>query len=1340
MVQRRRALALAIAFAWTGLAAPTAAAQGDTGKVLMYSGTTGYRHSGTGEAIQPAVVDLIRSRLSAAGIEADYRTCNGQGTGGGALPGCRNTELGNPAIFTSENLAQYDAIFFWQASSRFRDDTTGQRLFTDAEQAAIEDFVSAGGGVAAMHAPVTMGAGQVTWPWWDAPGDSAIGALMPGHSATDISNVATVQVSDRHHPSTRDLPSSYEFGDEHYTFSSNVRGTHHVLMTLDEESYDVGSGVTRMGADHPIAWCRMYDGGRIWASGLGHFSASYLENGGDNNLLEHLVGGVQWVAGTEGRDSDCGGTVWSNFTRTVLANDLQGAIGLDIAPDGKVYWTEIGVQGIQSEGRLRMYDPETGGTSTLLTLATRADHQSSNDGVLGMALDPDFGDNRRLYVYYSPRQDPGCNSCIHVGRNVVSRFTLDAEGDAVVPGSEQEILRVPKTKVGNDNQDGVPGQNTYSAHVGGGSLSFDSEGNLYLGTGDDADPFGEGQSGYAPLDQRYAERYDARNTSASTNDLRGKVLRIRPLANAAGAPGPGTTYAIPDGNMFAPGTANTRPEIYAMGFRNPFTVQADPGGAGTVVVGDYGPDAGADSATRGPAGIIEWNRITQPAFYGWPLCTGDNSAANSYFRYTFPSGPAGARFDCAAAQIPNESPNNTGLASIPGPALPADVWHKRTGAHPPRFGIPAQGGPQESITGPVYDYDPDNASDTKWPAYFDGAWLILDRSQNWWREVRVQDGGDSVLRVNGLFGTSQFGVPGHTFPIPVKFGPDGSLYLATWSFGCCRAQLPGATPGRLMRIDYVGDQADTTAPVVDASLGGTRNGAGDYVDRATLTLTATDSSGVERIEYSLDGGQQWQAYEHPVAFTTPGAYSVRYRAVDRAEPPNTSAAEEVAFAVVSGGGCLPRWSDDFEGGLDTGRWTFRHPTTSARPPSAAAGTLQLPLGAYSVDLTRPGPIGFVGQPLPAGDFELVAKISAPGLDADNSGEGSKYAQAGLKIYQGDNDWIKVSHTRNADGSPTGSANTYFEISYENGGTRTLGTRAGAAAPSVNLPTWWMRLVRSGPTVTASYSLSDPETAANWIQLSPSANVDEVMPAGDGPRYIGVYGGNGSITASYDFVRFEPDELTDVAPPATTHALVGAGPVEVSLAAADAGACASGVERTEYRIDGGAWTAYSQPFTVSAPGAHTVDYRSTDAAGNQESPRQVSFTIATVSGGGSTSPPPQDVVPADSPSADLARLPRKLTGRKLAGGLRVSGTCDAVTRGTARLTASAKTARRLGLGRRAATLGRAGLRCTNGRFAATLHPSKKAGRALRRLRGQVALRLKLWMGTVTDSATLRVRGR
>ena len=49
--------------------------------------------------------------------------------------------------------------------------------------------------------------------------------------------------------------------------------------------------------------------------------------------------------------------------------------------------------------------------------------------------------------------------------------------------------------------------------------------------------------------------------------------------------------------------------------------------------------------------------------------------------------------------------------------------------------------------------------------------------------------------------------------------------------------------------------------------------------------------------------------------------------------------------------------------------------------------------------------------------------------------------------------------------------------------------------------------------------------------------------------------------------------------------------------------------TEYAIDGGAWQAYSGPFAVAGFGAHTVAYRSTDAVGNVETPKQMTFQIA-----------------------------------------------------------------------------------------------------------------------------------
>ena len=190
----------------------------------------------------------------------------------------------------------------------------------------------------ANHNATDMGAGIVTWDWWDGGnGNSAVGTTMNGHGATNQDNVAPGPGRRPQPPRRRaTCPTQYGFGDEHYNFARNVRGTHHVLATLDERTYTPGA--TPMGQDHPITWCKLYDGDNV-DDGTG--DAEELQR---RPRLDHrrwatsapptprtaatttssstIVGGVRWVAG-EGRKSDCSGTVWSNFTRTVARRRRQ---------------------------------------------------------------------------------------------------------------------------------------------------------------------------------------------------------------------------------------------------------------------------------------------------------------------------------------------------------------------------------------------------------------------------------------------------------------------------------------------------------------------------------------------------------------------------------------------------------------------------------------------------------------------------------------------------------------------------------------------------------------------------------------------------------------------------------------------------------------------------------------------------------------------------------------------------------------------------------------------------------------------------------------------------------
>ena len=106
--------------------------------------------------------------------------------------------------------------------------------------------------------------------------------------------------------------------------------------------------------------------------------------------------------------------------------------------------------------------------------------------------------------------------------------------------------------------------------------------------------------------------FDARRSSLNTNDLRGKVLRIKVAEDGS--------YTSVPGNLFPAGTPNTRPEIYAMGFRNPFRIQVDSDDVAYVT--DYSPDCAAPTghALRGPRGTGRMEIVRKPANYGWPIC------------------------------------------------------------------------------------------------------------------------------------------------------------------------------------------------------------------------------------------------------------------------------------------------------------------------------------------------------------------------------------------------------------------------------------------------------------------------------------------------------------------------------------------------------------------------------------------------------------------------------------------------------------------------------------------------------------------------------------------------
>ncbi|MEV0038442.1 carbohydrate-binding protein [Streptomyces sp. NPDC050804] len=439
------------------------------------------------------------------------------------------------------------------------------------------------------------------------------------------------------------------------------------------------------------------------------------------------------------------------------AAELGEAMSLAVLPDRAVVHTA-------RDGTVRFTDA-AGNTKTAGKLDV---YTHDEEGLQGIAADPGFASNRYLYLYYSPKlTTPGGDAPVTgsaasfepwKGHLNLSRFTLKTDGTLDM-ASEKVVLEVP-----NDR-----GQ---CCHVGG-DIDFDAAGNLYLTTGDDTNPFES--SGYAPIDERTDRnpQFDAQRSSGNTNDLRGKVLRIKPTA--AGG------YTVPTGNLFAPGTANTRPEIYAMGFRNPFRMSVDKA-TGIVYLGDYGPDAGGTDAGRGPSGQVEFNRIAAPGNYGWPYCTGTNTTAETYGEYTFPNGPSGAKYNCAAGPA-NNSFRNTGQATLP-PVKAAWIKYGGDAGSPPEFG----GGSESPMGGPVYRYDPNLNSNVKFPQSLNGYFFAAEYGRKWIKPIEVKaDGTPGVIESFPWTGTQV---------MDQAFGPDGALYVLDYG--------TGANNQALYRIEYVG--------------------------------------------------------------------------------------------------------------------------------------------------------------------------------------------------------------------------------------------------------------------------------------------------------------------------------------------------------------------------------------------------------------------------------------------------------------------------------------------------------------------------------------------------------
>lgn len=537
---------------------------------------------------------------------------------------------------------------------------------------------------------------------------------------------------------------------------------------------------------------------------------------------------------------------------TLKESGSYGVVGMSITKSGLIFIAKM------KSGEIQVYDPAIPNTTSLAgTISTYA---STEDGLLGVVADRNFESNGWIYAFYS---DPCGLNCSNRAMEL-ARFTYSpsAASNARLT-NKKVILRFPRA-VDDD-------------HHAAGNLSMAANGMLVIGVGDNTDPHDATNNGYGPINYNRPAG-DAQRTASNTNDLRGKILRITPIAfpdNQTPAAGEGSTYTIPAGNLweyidkpsFNPNwnssvddVSKVRKEIYSMGHRNPYHPRIDDK-SGWVFFGEIGPDANSISATRGPSGHDEWNLVTGPGNFGHPYCNGYNVPYNRITGYSGSTAQYGTVYDCAALQ--NTSPNNTGITDLP-PAKPAlAAYTSGSGTDDdPRFNAAystttISHASETAIGGPMYRYDPNLVSSGKFPPFYEGKIFFFDWSRRNFRVIRINPDGTIPAGAAGVTNFAPSGFPQASY-IDMQFGPDGALYaLRNSSNGYSGGD------GNLVRIAYTGPIVDSCYHPFVATVGTPVSIRGAGPVRRFVAPTLVDGivnlpAGYRSVElYDLSGRRVW---------------------------------------------------------------------------------------------------------------------------------------------------------------------------------------------------------------------------------------------------------------------------------------------------------------------------------------------------------------------------------------------------------------------------------------------------------------------------------------------------
>lgn len=765
-------------------------------RILLFTKTAGFYHSSI-----PSGIAAIKKLGKENGFEVDTTT--------------------DAAMFTEDTLKKYAAVIFFNS--------TGD-ILNNYQEADFERYIQAGGGYVGVHAAADA---EYDWGWYGR----LVGAYFKGHP---LIQKAVLNVNDKDNAATKNLPAQWARTDEWYNFKKLNKDVH-VLLKIDETTYQGGEN----GKDHPMAWYHEYDGGRAFYTELGHTEESYS----DTLYLQHLLGGIKYAIGDNTKLNYAKAKTLRTPDEDRFVKD-QLSQGEFFEPTEMSILPNLDILIVQRRGEVMFYNHETKKVSQAGSI--KVYFKSANgggnteEGLLGLAIDPDYKKNNYIYMYYAP---------VDTAVDRLSRFKF--VNNHLDSSSEKVILEVAT-------------QRDICCHTGG-SIAFGANNILFVSAGDNSTPFDQPNStyqnhGFSPQDNRPGfEQYDARRSAGNTNDLRGKIIRIK--INDDGS------YEIPQGNLFPPGEAKTRPEIYVMGDRNPYRITVDKK-TGFLYWGEVGPDSNVDSLdTRGPRGYDEMNQAKKAGNFGWPYFVGNNYP---YHQYDYTTGKIGPAYD--PEKPVNNSPNNTGLNILP-PAQPAFIWYPYAAS--PDFPSVGTGG-RTALAGPVY-YMNDYPKETRYPEYYNNKLFVSDWIRGWIKVVTMLPNGD-FDKMEPFMEHAKF-----NSAIDIEMGPDGNIYLLEYGGGWF-AKNPDAG---LARLRYI---SGNRPPKVNALTVDRKNGNLPFTINASADVKDPENN---KLTYVWHIGSITKQTDEPklnYTLTKPGDYNISVTVTDDKK----SSAESNIIPVFAG--------------------------------------------------------------------------------------------------------------------------------------------------------------------------------------------------------------------------------------------------------------------------------------------------------------------------------------------------------------------------------------------------------------------------------------------------------